>query len=302
MKIKTIFLSIITLLIMSFGVEVYADILPYGDTSLTQQFWGDTGLNHVINFSGNPSASHSTIILYNDAGLTYRDYVYFLVVGCRHGNDITGAVSTRSSGAKIGQMSIFNSQEACNDGYQGKITYIQYQVTLWGNVDDTGEELIADANASLYGNNYLYIMNKYFANEDQLSLLIQGQSNYNLIQEQINQSISNTNLIINNQNSISQAQIDNINRNHNEIMNSDISDDTKSLPDKSSFEDYQTAENSLKDKIKEADMSVLDIGIDTNSSNWVWTTLTSLIQSHSAIFGMFISILSIGIIKMALGR
>ena len=100
-------------------LDVSADVQPYGDTYLTQQFWGDTGLNHVINFSGSPSASHSTIILYNDAGQTYRDYVYFIVVGCRHGNDITGAVSTRSTGAKIGQMSIYNSQEACNTGWYG---------------------------------------------------------------------------------------------------------------------------------------------------------------------------------------
>ena len=220
-------------------MDVYADVQPYGDTYLTSQFWGDTGLNHVINFSGSPSASHSTIILYNDAGLTYRDYVYFIVVGCRHGNDITGAVSTRSSGAKIGQMSIYNSQEACNDGYQGKITYMQYQVTLWGNVDDTGEELIADANASLYGSNYLYIMNKYFSNEDTLLALIQGQTTYDLIEQQLQQSINNTTNIINNQNSNTEA----INGKLDDMNTSINSSDIDSSSGVNFFNNFNTEDN-----------------------------------------------------------
>ena len=61
-------------------------------------------------------------------------------------------------------------------------------------------------------------------------------------------------------------------------------------------------EDSLKDKVNQADLSNLSIGIDSKSSSWVWDTLTSLINSHSVIFGLFIAILSIGIIKLALGR
>ncbi len=89
---------------------------------------------------------------------------------------------------------------------------------------------------------------------------------------------------------------------HEELMNSDISEEDKELPDDSKYQDYTDTENSLKDKVNEADMSVISIGIDSNSSSFVWDTLTRLIQSHSVIFGMFIAILSIGIIKLALGR
>ena len=280
---KKILLMLTIILIGSFGINVYADIQPYGDTYLTQQFWGDTGLNHIINFSGSPSASHSTIILYNDAGKTYRDYVYFIVVGCRHGNDITGAISTRSTGGKIGQMSIYNSQEACNDGYQGKITYIQYQVTKWGEIDDTGEELIADANASLYGNNYLYVINKYFANEDQLSLLIQGQSNYNLIQEQINQSITNTNTIMNQNHTYNNNPSENITgqNNVNEMTN---------------------AEENLMNNLDFSGASEVNVSINPNSSNFIWNIVNRLREINPAIITLMTSILGIGIFKLILNR
>lgn len=87
-----------------------------------------------------------------------------------------------------------------------------------------------------------------------------------------------------------------------EIKDMDISDEDKELPDDTDFNDYQDAENDLMDKVNEADMSVLDVAIDEDSSNFVWDTLTELIQSHTLIFGTVIAILSIGIIKLALGR
>lgn len=86
------------------------------------------------------------------------------------------------------------------------------------------------------------------------------------------------------------------------IKDADLDDSHKELPDTSKFDEYESAEGELLDKVGEADTSGLSIGIDVNSSNFVWTTLTNLIQSHAVVFGMFISILSIGVIKLALGR
>lgn len=87
-----------------------------------------------------------------------------------------------------------------------------------------------------------------------------------------------------------------------EMIDSDLDASDKELPDNSSFNDYENAEGALIDKVNQADMSNLNIGIDVNASKWIWNTLTSFIESHSAVFAMFISILSIGIIKLALGR
>lgn len=95
---------------------------------------------------------------------------------------------------------------------------------------------------------------------------------------------------------------DNLNDLKDSLTNSDISDNDKHLPSKGSFEDFKEAEKNLTDKVKEADTSVLSIGIDSTSSSWVWDTLTSLIKSNTIIFGMFIAILSIGVIKLGLGR
>ena len=93
-----------------------------------------------------------------------------------------------------------------------------------------------------------------------------------------------------------------INGNLDEIKDMDISDEDKELPDDTDFNDYQDAEDDLMDKVSEADMSVIDIAIDEDSSIFVWDTLTELIQSHTLIFSTIIAILSIGIIKLALGR
>ena len=87
-----------------------------------------------------------------------------------------------------------------------------------------------------------------------------------------------------------------------EIKDMDISDEDKELPNDDAYQDYTDAEDDLLDKVNEADMDALEIAIDEDSSNFVWDTLTDLITSHTLIFGTVIAILSIGIIKLALGR
>ena len=123
-------------------------------------------------------------------------------------------------------------------------------------------------------------------------------SNFNTI----NNNITNMqNSINSNINELKDKQ-DETNQTLDEIKDMDISDEDKELPDDTDFNDYQDAEDDLMDKVSEADMSVIDIAIDEDSSNFVWDTLTDLIQSHTLIFSTVIAILSIGIIKLALGR
>ena len=97
-------------------------------------------------------------------------------------------------------------------------------------------------------------------------------------------------------------QLTETNEKLDEIKDMDISDEDKKLPNDDAYQDYTDVEDDLLDKVNEADMDVLDIAIDEDSSNFVWDTLTDLIQSHTLIFGTVIAILSIGIIKLALGR
>lgn len=95
-------------------------------------------------------------------------------------------------------------------------------------------------------------------------------------------------------------KIDETNDKLDDMINADA--DASVNPDDSKYNDYEDAEGDLKDKVSEADLSNISIGIDNKSSSWIWNTLTSLLQSHSVIFGMVIAILSVGIIKLALGR
>lgn len=73
-------------------------------------------------------------------------------------------------------------------------------------------------------------------------------------------------------------------------------------PDDSDFQTTHAMEEDILDMADDIDLDDVTIDLDTESSNWVWTTLTSLINTSSLVFSMFISILSIGIIKLLFNR
>lgn len=87
-----------------------------------------------------------------------------------------------------------------------------------------------------------------------------------------------------------------------DIKDMDIDASDKELPDDSKYQDYNKAESDLKDKVNQANLNYLEIGMDDHSSLFIWNTITRIIQSHPAIFAMVTSILSIGVVKLALGR
>ena len=106
------------------------------------------------------------------------------------------------------------------------------------------------------------------------------------------------------QNSINQFQQEQQETNDklDDITNMDIPDSSKEDLDDSSYQDYQGAEDDLMDSVGEADLSSVDIAIDGDSSNFIWDTITDIFQSYPLIMSTVIAILSIGIIKLALGR
>lgn len=86
------------------------------------------------------------------------------------------------------------------------------------------------------------------------------------------------------------------------IKDMDAPDSAKTKPDDSDYKDYEKAQGDLTDKISDIPTDTLEIGIDANSSNFIFDTMNKLINAHPAVFSMFIAILSIGIIKLGLGR
>ena len=89
---------------------------------------------------------------------------------------------------------------------------------------------------------------------------------------------------------------------HEEIMEEDIDSTSKQNVDETKYNDYKQKEDTLMQTGNNADLSGLSIGIDTGTSETIWQLITRIIQSNAKVFGLFISILSIGIIKLALAR
>ena len=117
-----------------------------------------------------------------------------------------------------------------------------------------------------------------------------------------NSQIINQNTTIINQNNQQLQEQQETNDKLDEIKDMDISEEDKELPDDSSYQDYNDAEGDLIDKVNSADMDSLDIAIDTDTSNFIWDTITDLFNSHPMIMSTIIALLSIGVIKLALGR
>lgn len=111
----------------------------------------------------------------------------------------------------------------------------------------------------------------------------------------LNSSINNASSQAHNDSQAIQSDLD-------DIKNADINSSDKQQPDHQEYTDYQTAENNLFDKMDNADLSNLDVALDSNSSNFIWDTIVRFYNSNALILNFVISILSVGIIKMALGR
>lgn len=93
-----------------------------------------------------------------------------------------------------------------------------------------------------------------------------------------------------------------INNNWNNFNNTDLSNSDKQAPNTQDYSSYQQAENNLFDQMSNADVNNVNIAIDSDSATWVWARLTEWLATNSMLMSFLVSMLSIGIIKMALGR
>lgn len=142
----------------------------------------------------------------------------------------------------------------------------------------------------------------FYGTTSDYQLLNYGLSTEPIIVDSTSGSIINqNNTIISQNNTLIQNQQE-TNDKLDDITDMDIPDSSKEDLDDSSYQDYQGAEDDLMDSVGEADLSSVDIAIDGDSSNFIWDTITDIFQSHPLIMSTVIAILSIGIIKLALGR
>lgn len=190
--------------------------------------------------------------------------------------------SIYSNNTAVSDISLIKSRYKCyypDSGYNGGFIYFL-------NYKNSGGGSYNNSTFTIYNNSYSSITLIDF--KISLDSWVNQQDYSSISNIFAQQEIINSNLNINN-------KLDN-------IIDSDISDKDKELPDKSKYDDYNKAQGSLTDKVKQADLSNINVGIDKNASSFVWDTLTSFLKANSLIFSCFIAILSIGIIKLALGR
>lgn len=216
------------------------------------------------------------------------------------GYDLTGATL-------INNYSITRSNTACKvNGYDGVVMQSIWNLSVPGNsfslhswggnrdnytvlVDITGIT-ISDFDPSMAQEFQQYQQNQTII--DQNNQLING---FNNLESTIQDSFDNMTDIIGGKQDVTNDKLD-------DITNMDIPDESKEDLDDSSYQDYSDAESDLMDSVGQADLSEVDIAIDADSSNFIWDTITDIFESHPLIMSTVIAILSIGIIKLALGR
>ena len=296
MKKKLLFL-LLTIFSITFVSNVSAEEINY---EFKLNGWDISSFRQNVPTSSNGSQNYLNIKTTNLVDITsVPQYGYISL--CASGGKISYYDSNQLSNVQV-----INSNNECynfNSATAGHVVYFIFEMpmnSVW-NCSASG------GNCYINDNSYV-VWSEYFGAT--YSLYGFGFGNTRFEFDNSSASIINKgNEIINEVQAGNQAVIDNQNQNQqqtndrlDDIINSDISDSDKELPDDSAYNDYSDLEGSLLDKVNDADTSSLDISIDTNSSNFVWDTLTSFIQSHSLIFATFIAILSIGVIKLALGR
>lgn len=240
---------------------------------------------------------------------------YFTVKLCR----AYGRISLFDHNNMISSMAVENTNSYCDfsgSSIKGKVSYIiitfdgpkvlQYNCSSQGE-NCTFNNMNFGFQTDYEGTNYIRLMSIILSDtaptidDSTGGLIVQNETIINQNQEIINGQKG----IYDSINAGTQSMLDSIAKNQeklDDMTNMDVDDKYKELPDDKAHKDYQEGEKQLLDKVKEADLSDLSIGIDTSSSSFVWDTLTDLLKSHQLIFSMFIAILSIGIIKLALGR
>ena len=109
----------------------------------------------------------------------------------------------------------------------------------------------------------------------------------------IQNAIENTNNIINALDEFTQDIVD-------AFTGGSLDDDTPI--DDSGLKDYEETESGLVDEGNLNNINNIDISLDSNTSNFFWKLFTDIINTHTLIYGLIISVLSLGIVKLILDR
>ena len=88
----------------------------------------------------------------------------------------------------------------------------------------------------------------------------------------------------------------------NEIVNPDISEESKQEIDDSTFNEYEGKEQELNDILKNTDFSNVGINIDMTTSGFIWNIIERIKNSSVEVSAFVINSLSLGVIKLIFAR
>lgn len=250
-------------------------------------------------------------IYYNRYAQETRNYLLQVSV-CTTSSAFAGASTAMIdfSGAELIKSYSTNSMPLNNcyvGGYTGQMYILNYAVTVTSNVSSFSQIIWSGTH-----DNYNQFARILIVNAVEYTTELATQLDAN---EKASTTINQNNTIINQNNSLLNKQDqtnsklddlggkqDQTNSKLDDLKDMDIDSDAKEKPDDSDYKDYEKSQGDLTDKIDDVPMDNLDIGIDAESSNFIFESMYKFINAHPAVFSMFIAILSIGIIKLGLGR
>lgn len=106
--------------------------------------------------------------------------------------------------------------------------------------------------------------------------------------------------IIENQNENQQQTNERLDQIHDDLTSGELDDDTPVDDDK--MNDYQDAEDALIDSDSLDLIDGVEISIDLESNKFIWDLVTRILQTHTLVMGLVITMLSLGIVKLILNR
>lgn len=284
--LKKVSILLITFVSLFFIIDVKASSIPVYVHDLSYNNWSllNGGWNSFSMGNRNIKFGYSL-----DSSLTDR-WVYNSLVVCAD-STFQGGIIPSGYRDYIRNINYNHTPYTCsynNSSYTGYVVIINWQTYIdseSGGSFDGYFTVYQDVNMSIQLIDFVVNSNNYVSADNYASQSLINQ----------NSQIINQNNTIINQNQETNDKLD-------DIINADIPDSSKEDLDDSSYQDYQDAEDDLMDSVGQADLSSVDIAIDGDSSNFIWDTITDIFQSHPLIMSTVIAILSIGIIKLALGR
>lgn len=290
---NVIIISFIFIFSLFFSIDVKASSVPVYVHDLSYNNWSllNGGWNSFV--LGNRNIEFGYLL---DSSLTDR-WVYNSLVICAD-STFQGGIIPSGYRDYIRNINYNHTPYSCsytNSSYTGYVVLINWQTYIdseSGGSFDGSFTVYQDVNMSMQLIDFVVNSNNYVSADNYSSQSLINQNS---------QIINQNNTIINQNNQQLQEQQETNDKLDN-ITDMDIPESSKEDLDDSSYQDYQGAEDNLLDSVGEADLSNIDIAIDSDSSNFIWDTITDIFQSHPLIMSTVIAILSIGIIKLALGR